>query len=195
MRRHGSNITGDSGTSGWMPWNSTSYPRERRESEYPMADVMEENNERLVIRKLIPASREDVFAAWSDPAGMRYWMCPGDVILAEAQLDFRVGGRFRILMKGEREDHDHTGVYQEIELPSKLSFTWVSKNTDFKTTLVTIQLFERDGGTELVLTHERFPSADRVRRHMGGWAQIADRLVEHLRKSRKDTNAQSARRG
>ena len=40
-----------------------------------MADMMEETDDRLVIRKLIPASREEVFAAWSDPAGMRYWMC------------------------------------------------------------------------------------------------------------------------
>jgi uncharacterized protein YndB with AHSA1/START domain len=160
-----------------------------------MADMMEETDDRLVIRKLIPASREEVFAAWSDPAGMRYWMCPGDVILAEAQLDFRVGGRFRILMKGEREDYEHSGTYQEIEPPSKLSFTWISAGTDLKTTLVTVQFFERDGGTELILTHERLPSADRVRRHLGGWAQIADRLAEHLQKSRSDTNTQSARRG
>ncbi len=160
-----------------------------------MADVMEESDDRLVIHKLIPASREEVFAAWSDPAGMRYWMCPGDVILTEAQLDFRVGGRFRILMKGEREDYDHAGIYQEIEPPSKLSLTWISKGTDFKTTLVTVQLFEREAGTELILTHERLPSADRVRRHLGGWAQITGRLVEHLQKSRTDTNTQSARRG
>jgi uncharacterized protein YndB with AHSA1/START domain len=160
-----------------------------------MADVMEEADDRLVIRKLIPASREEVFAAWSDPAGMRSWMCPGDVILAEAQLDFRVGGRFRILMKGEREDYDHTGTYLEIEPPSKLSFTWISKGTDFKTTLVTVQLFEREAATELILTHERFPSADRVRQHKGGWGQIVGRLAEHLQKSRTDTNAQSARRG
>jgi len=160
-----------------------------------MADVIEETDGRLVIRKLIPASREEVFAAWSDPVSIRRWMCPGDVILAEAQLDFRVGGRFRILMKGEREDYDHTGTYQEIEPPSKLSFTWVSKGTDFKTTLVTVQLFEREAGTELILTHERFPSADRVRRHLSGWGQIADRLAEHLHKNRADTNAQSARRG
>lgn len=157
-----------------------------------MADMMEETDDRLVIRKLIPASREEVFAAWSDPAGMRYWMCPGDVILAEAQLDFRVGGRFRILMKGEREDYDHSGTYQEIEPPSKLSFTWISTGTDLKTTLVTVQLSEHEAGTELILTHERLPSADRVRRHLGGWGQIADRLAEHLQKSR---NAQSATRG
>jgi uncharacterized protein YndB with AHSA1/START domain len=158
-----------------------------------MADVIEETDDRLVIRKLIPASREEVFAAWSDPDSIRHWMCPGDVILAEAQLDFRVGGRFRILMKGEREDYDHNGTYQVIEPPSKLSFTWISKGTDLKTTLVTVELFVREAATELILTHERFPSADYVRQHKSGWGQIADRLAEHLQAVKTQSHEHSTR--
>ncbi len=158
-----------------------------------MADVIEETDDRLVIRKLIPASREEVFAAWSDPESIRHWMCPGDVILAEAQLDFRVGGRFRIIMKGEREDYDHNGIFQVIEPPSKLSFTWISKGTDLKTTLVTVELFEREGATELILTHERFPSADRVRQHESGWGQIADRLAEYLQAVKTRSHEHSTR--
>ncbi len=143
-----------------------------------MAELIEESDDRLVVRKWIPAPREEVFAAWGDAEGMRHWMCPSDILAAEAQLDFRVGGAFRILMKGPREDYDHTGVFQEIDPPSKLSFTWISKGTDFQTTLVTVELFERDGGTELILTHDRFPSADRVPQHSGGWRQIVDRLSQ-----------------
>jgi uncharacterized protein YndB with AHSA1/START domain/ketosteroid isomerase-like protein len=145
-----------------------------------MAELIEETDDKLVLRKLIPASREEVFAAWSDPASIRHWMCPGDTKTAEAQIDFRVGGSFRILMKGGSHDTEHTGEYQAIDPPSKLSFTWISKNTDFKTTLVTIELFERADQTELILTHERFPSAERVRQHKGGWSQIADRLAQHF---------------
>jgi uncharacterized protein YndB with AHSA1/START domain/ketosteroid isomerase-like protein len=149
-----------------------------------MADLIEETADKLVLRKLIPASREEVFAAWSDPAGMRHWMCPGDTQTAEAQIDFRVGGFFHILMKGGKDDTDHTGQYQQIDPPSKLSFTWISKNTDSKATLVTIELFQRGDQTELILTHERFPSAERVRQHKGGWSQIADRLAQYLKPSK-----------
>jgi len=148
-----------------------------------MAELIEATDDRLVIRKLIPASREEVFAAWSDPESIRAWMCPGDVTHSEAQIDFRVGGSLRIVMKSPKEDCEHTGQYQVIEPPSKLSFTWISTNTDFKTTLVTIELLERTGGTELVLTHERFPSVERVRQHQGGWSRIADRLAEHFQRS------------
>jgi uncharacterized protein YndB with AHSA1/START domain len=62
-----------------------------------MAELIEETDDRLVLRKLIPASREAVFAAWSDPASIRHWMCPGDTKTTEAQIDFRVGGSFRIV--------------------------------------------------------------------------------------------------
>ena len=53
-----------------------------------MAELIEETADKLVLRKLIPASREEVFAAWSDPASIRHWMCPGDTTTADAQIDF-----------------------------------------------------------------------------------------------------------
>lgn len=75
----------------------------------------EDTQDRLVIRRLIPAPREDVFAAWTDPESIKHWMCPGDIVTAEAQLDLRVGGSFRIVMKGRDREVEHTGVYRVIE--------------------------------------------------------------------------------
>lgn len=129
---------------------------------------------------MLSASREEVFAAWTDPASITHWMCPGDVTRAEAQLDVRVGGSYRILMKGKSQDYDHSGVYQVVEPPSKLAFTWTSKGTDYQTTPVTVEIFERGEQCELVLTHERFPTPEQAKRHEGGWGQIAEKLAEHL---------------
>ncbi|HLW53940.1 MAG TPA: SRPBCC domain-containing protein, partial [Candidatus Angelobacter sp.] len=53
---------------------------------------------RMVVRRRMPAPREFVYEAWIDPQGLREWMCPGDVVSAEAVLDVRVGGSFRIIM-------------------------------------------------------------------------------------------------
>lgn len=36
-----------------------------------MADLIHETNERLVVRKWIPATREEVFAAWNDPESIQ----------------------------------------------------------------------------------------------------------------------------
>jgi hypothetical protein len=34
-------------------------------------------------------------------------MCPGNVVSTEATLDVRVGGSFRLIMKGKDKDHVH----------------------------------------------------------------------------------------
>jgi uncharacterized protein YndB with AHSA1/START domain len=156
-----------------------------------MADRIEESSERLVIRKLIPATREEVFDAWGDAAGMRAWMCPGDVISAEAQIDFRMGGLYRIVMKSPKQDHDHTGKYLEHERPSRLRFTWNTKGVDTAETLVTVELKDRGGKTELTLTHERFPSAELLARYKGGWSRIADLLAEHFDERKSKSRARA----
>lgn len=146
----------------------------------------EERRDRLVVRKLIPAPREDVFAAWIDPDSLRDWMCPGEMTSAEAQLDPRVGGAFRIVMKSPARAVDHTGEYLVIEPPSKLVFTWTSSNTGNRPTLVTVELFERGDGCEVVLTHDRFIDIEQVRRHTHGWGSILDKLALHLARRGRD---------
>jgi uncharacterized protein YndB with AHSA1/START domain len=141
----------------------------------------DERPDRLVVRRVIPASREEVFAAWIDPESIRHWMCPGDTVTAEAQLDPRVGGAYRIVMKSPTRAYDHAGEYLVVDPPSKLAFTWISNGTDNRPTVVTVELFARGEECEVVLTHERLPNADAVQRHKGGWSQIVERLAEHFR--------------
>ncbi len=138
----------------------------------------------LVIRKIISAPREVVFAAWLDPDSIRRWMCPGQIQEAEAHIEPRVGGAFRIIMKDQTRSIEHTGEYRVIEPPSRLVFTWISRSTESLPTLVTVEFLERDGQCELVLTHERLPSPEALRLHEGGWKQIVDKLAEHLRQTR-----------
>jgi uncharacterized protein YndB with AHSA1/START domain len=144
----------------------------------------DESNNKIVIRRLIPASREEVFAAWTDAPGMAQWMCPGTATRAEAQLDVRVGGSFRIVMTAPTEDLEHTGEYRVVDPPSKLVFTWFSKGTDFQETLVTVELYDRNGGCELVLTHEGIPRPDSAERHRAGWTRIAELLESFLSRAK-----------
>jgi uncharacterized protein YndB with AHSA1/START domain len=104
-----------------------------------------EGTHRMSIRRKMPAAREVVYEAWIDPQGIREWMCPGDVTSAEAVLDVRVGGSYRIVMKGKERDHVHTGVYQVVEPNAKLVFTWTEEGNDLAS-LVTVEfLRERLG--------------------------------------------------
>jgi len=138
-----------------------------------------ENSYRLVVRRNIPAPREVVYAAWIDPQGIQEWMCPGDATSAEAMLDVRVGGSYRIVMKGKTRDYVHTGIHQVVDPPAKLVFTWTREESDVAT-LVTVEFLARGNECELVLTHERFPEAEIMKRYEGGWGQIAEKFAAYL---------------
>jgi uncharacterized protein YndB with AHSA1/START domain len=135
---------------------------------------------RVVTRRRMPAPREIVFEAWIDPKAIHEWMCPGDAVSAEATLDVRVGGSYRLVMKGKDKDHVHIGTYQVVEPPSKLVFTWAGAENPAEVTLVTVEFFPHGEESELVLTHERFSKPDLAQRYENGWNTIAEKFAAYL---------------
>jgi uncharacterized protein YndB with AHSA1/START domain len=127
----------------------------------------------LELRRVLPATSEEVFAAWTDPEIIGRWMSP--VGRAEAEVDLRVGGRFRVVMIGEGKTIEHTGEYVEISPPRRLVFTWQSPFTGPQPSLVTVVLRPAEDGTEMLLTHERLPE-DAVSSHRNGWGGMLDLL-------------------
>ena len=132
----------------------------------------------LVIRRVLPVTRERVFAAWLDPVSLARWMGTGEGAEVPA-LDARVGGKFRIVMRHRGSSVEHWGEYLAIERPSLLSFTWLSDNTDRRPTLVTVELLERGESTELILTHRQLPP-NQLDAHRKGWTQIVAALERTL---------------
>ena len=143
--------------------------------------VMDDAAPVLVVRRQIAVPRERVFQAWLDSESLAHWMRPGNFTHATVTVDPRVGGGFRIVMEGRPDgvDHEHRGEYLVIEPPSLLSFTWISRATGDKPTVVTIEFHERGTGTELVLTHRRLAPAA-VEGHRKGWTDIVRLLDEAL---------------
>src|SRR5690348_412006 len=93
---------------------------------------------RAYVKRVVRASAADIFAAWTDPAAMAQWMTPAGT--AAAEVDLRVGGRFRLVMADEHLRIEHTGEYQVIQPPSLLVFTWRSEFTGMRESLVTVQI-------------------------------------------------------
>jgi uncharacterized protein YndB with AHSA1/START domain len=129
----------------------------------------------LVVERVLPASPDEVFDAWTTPSRMAAWMSP--VGAAEAEVDLRVGGSFRVVMVEARLEH--TGEYLEIDRPSRLVFTWVSPFTGAEPSVVTVELHPHDEGTRVVLMHERLPE-DVVDGHRDGWGTMIERLAAIL---------------
>jgi uncharacterized protein YndB with AHSA1/START domain len=104
-----------------------------------------------------------------------------------AELDVRVGGRFRIVFGGPQgKDHEVQGVYREVVPNRKLVFTWTwPRTTPERESLVSIVFREvrRDEGvgTELDFRHEQlFDEAVRDG-HRRGWTESLAKLDEYLR--------------
>jgi uncharacterized protein YndB with AHSA1/START domain len=140
---------------------------------------------RVVLRRVLPATREEVFEAWTDAEGMRAWMCADPATEARVSLDVRVGGTFTIDMIAPEKTYPHHGEYLEIEPPRRLVFTWFSEATRGLRSVVSVELFERGDETELVLTHDDLPGDEETARsHEQGWGAITARLGTFLARTR-----------
>jgi uncharacterized protein YndB with AHSA1/START domain len=131
----------------------------------------------VVVRRTIAATAEDLFDAWLDPQAMSIWMRPGSIQATTATVDARVGGRYEVLMRSATETYPHTGVYRVIDRPRRLVFTWRSRGTEQKDSLVTVDFIVRGAGTEVVVTHEQLPEGARPS-HNDGWTSALARLEE-----------------
>lgn len=131
----------------------------------------------LRLSREIAADPATVFRAWTEPEQMKRWSCPEGMTVAEVQVDFRVGGRYRIRMEGsEGKTYTAIGVYREIERPHRLVYTWDWDEESIGETLVTVEFEDRGGSTMVVLTHELFPSAEQTKGHDEGWTSCLNRL-------------------
>ena len=118
-----------------------------------------EQETRVELRKVLSAPPQKVWDAWTDASSMSAWMCPGPVQRAEATLDVRKGGSYRLDMIAGDQRMEHTGEYVTVDPPRKLVMTWQSSAAGPEETLLTIEILPHARGSELVLTHERFVDA------------------------------------
>ena len=134
-----------------------------------------------------------VFSLWSKPEHMKRWMGPQDFSCPEAEIDFRVGGAYRGMIKSaEYGENWFGGVYREIVPSKRLVFTFAWDNdgpSDGVETLVTIDLEEREGKTVQTFHQRPFTSVERRDSHVGGWSSAFDRLGTYAKTVAKEYRA------
>ncbi len=139
----------------------------------------------LTIRRTLAAPREKVFRAWTDPEALKKWFRVAEEYTTPiAEVDLRVGGRYRLGMQAPDGGPVLLvgGTYREISPPERLVFTWRSETADESEleTLVTVEFHERGESTELVLTHEGFADEARREQHSAGWQGCLEGLARAL---------------
>jgi uncharacterized protein YndB with AHSA1/START domain len=124
----------------------------------------------LVARRRIRAKAARVFGAWTQPEQLRAWWGPRPVTCADAEVDLRVGGRYRIvnaLPDGSRVTID--GEFRVVDAPHKLVYTWRIDDGTVGASLVTVRFEPFGDETEVIVVHEDI-STEAVREsHESGW--------------------------
>lgn len=131
----------------------------------------------LTIKRRLKAPPAKVFSAWTDPEKIARWFGPGETRSVHAEVDMRVGGRFRVdFTAADGEEHSVSGVYREVVPNQKLVFTWAWRSTPERESLVTVGLKDDGHETVLTLTHEQFFDEPARDRHREGWSGALDKL-------------------
>ena len=78
----------------------------------------------LRIRRTLNAPREVVFKAWTEPEQLlKWWAAKADFSTPIAEVDLRVGGKYRLGMQAPDRDEPFVvgGIYREVTPPGAVS--------------------------------------------------------------------------
>lgn len=140
----------------------------------------------LVLERVIDATPDKVFKAWTTPDLMKQWFAPAPWSIVSADCDLRPGGSSGIVMKSpEGEEFPNPGVYLEIVPDRKIVTTdaflpgWIPTGQPFMVAVVEFEPL--DGGktrytaTAMHWTEEAKTQHEQMGFHEG-WGQVADQL-------------------
>jgi len=151
----------------------------------------------LRIERTFRAPAAAVFAAWTTVDVLRRWWPAGpgwDTPVAE--VDVRVGGRLRLVMRSpDGAEFGGEGRYVEITPPERLVFTWQWDLPELGegAQLVEVTFVENpDSTTTVLLVNHGLTEADE-QSHREGWHLSFDNLDEALAEDAADPGAGTVR--
>ena len=144
----------------------------------------------VVITRIFDAPRALVFKAWIDPKHLKRWWGPAVFTNPVCEVDARVGGAWRIVMRSpDGIDYPCGGVYREIVEPERLVFTNIATDKDGNPILdglTTVTFADQGGKTKLTLTTRAVALVEYAAAYLqgmeAGWTQSLESLAEELAK-------------
>ena len=148
-----------------------------------MSETIEEKAV-LQLTRLIAASPERVYAAWTTPEEIKVWFGPETCRVLDARVNLEVGGEYCFHLSTEQfGEIKLRGQYREIMPPSKLVYTWQwegSPELEGESSLVSVEFVKSGHSTEIRLKHEQLPSIQARDDHSRGWNGTFDKLQNYI---------------
>jgi uncharacterized protein YndB with AHSA1/START domain len=136
-------------------------------------------SDRVRLERTFQASAQEVFDAWTSVEVVkRWWHAEHDWETPHAEVDLRLGGAIRLIMRNPKDGAEYggRGEFVTIDVARRLVFTWGwDYEEDSKRQLIEVDFIERGDRTTVVLTHSGLPAAE-TDEYVDGWQKSFDNL-------------------
>lgn len=138
-------------------------------------------NGTVSLHRVIKASPEKVFKAFSDANAMASWLPPYGFICTVQQFDFKVGGTYKMSFTNFSTGNSHSfgGEYLEIKPNSYIRYSDKFDDPNLPGEMITtIELNTVLCGTEFTATQEGIPSVIPTEMCYLGWQESIEKLIK-----------------
>jgi uncharacterized protein YndB with AHSA1/START domain len=139
----------------------------------------------LMLTRSFKVPRTRVFQAWTDPEELKKWWQLGHGWkLTVADIDLRVGGKYRIGLSSPQTGqlHQVTGTFREISAPERLVYTWSVEGpgSNHEESVVTVEFLDKGTSTDVVLRHDRLATKESRQNTSDAWLTVLEGLASLL---------------
>ena len=135
----------------------------------------------LVVRRTVRADANRIFEAWTQPDQLCAWWGPRPVTCSAAEVDLRVGGRYRIVNAlPDGTSVIIEGAFEQVEPPHRLVYSWRVGGELAASSRVTVRFESRGDATEVIVVHEQIENQTVRDSHEHGWLGCLDGLERHF---------------
>lgn len=131
------------------------------------------------LHRIILASPEKVFRAFADPIAHATWLPPYGFVCTVQQMDFKVGGNFKMTFINFSTGNGHSfgGEYLEIIPNESIKYSDSFDNPNLPGEMITtVSLNKVSCGTELKIVQENIPDMIPVEMCYLGWQESLDKM-------------------
>lgn len=139
------------------------------------------SNNSLSLHRVLKATPEKVFRAFSDPVAYTFWIPPYGFLCTVHEMDFKIGGRYKMSFENFTTGHGHSfgGNYLEIKPNEFIKYRDQFDDPNLPGEMITSVWFNKVScGTELKIVQEGIPSAIPVEMCYLGWQESLEKLMK-----------------
>jgi uncharacterized protein YndB with AHSA1/START domain len=126
----------------------------------------------IEVRRFFKATPELLYRAVTEGEFLRQWWGPRRLVIAECEVDLRVGGTWRIVHRApDGTEFVFHGEFLELEPPRRRVGTWVWEGAPEHVATETLVLEPVEGGTMLISTMVH-PSVEARDMHVAGGMEV-----------------------